>query len=54
VLHAPPSHSSRFVHPNNIWCGIQIIKLLVMYFSPFPCYLVLLRTKYSPQHSIFQ
>jgi len=25
-----PSHSSRFDHPNNIWWGIQIIKLLIM------------------------
>jgi len=25
-----PSHSSRFYHPNNIGCGVQIIKLLIM------------------------
>jgi hypothetical protein len=25
-----PSYSSRFDHPNNIWSGAQIIKLLVM------------------------
>ena len=25
-----PSHSSRFDHPNNICCGVQIIKLLSM------------------------
>jgi hypothetical protein len=24
------SHSSRFVHPSNIGCGTQIIKLLIM------------------------
>jgi len=30
------SHSSRFYKPNNVWWGIQIIKLLVMYFSPLP------------------
>jgi hypothetical protein len=28
VLH--PSHSSCFHHANNIWYGVQIIKLLVM------------------------
>ena len=40
VLHAPPtSHSSRFYHPNNIWQGIQNIKLPVTQFSPNP-YLV--------------
>jgi len=49
-----PPHSSRFDHSNNIWWGVEIIKLLVMQFSPFPCYLVLLRTKYSPQHPILQ
>ena len=25
-----PSHSSLFYHPNNIRCGVQIIKLLIM------------------------
>ena len=25
-----PSHSSRFNHPNNILCTVQIIKLLIM------------------------
>ena len=25
-----PSHSSQFDHPNNIWLGVQIIKLLMM------------------------
>ena len=34
--------------------GIQIIKLLIMQFSPFPCYLVHFRSKYSPQHPIFK
>ena len=31
-----PSHSSRFYHPHNIGWGIQIVKLLVMQFPPFP------------------
>jgi hypothetical protein len=31
-----PSHSSRFDHPNYIWCGVQIIKFLVVKFSPLP------------------
>jgi len=38
-----PSHSSRFYHPHNIWWAVQIIKLLIMYFSPLPCHLVSLR-----------
>ena len=25
-----PSYSFRFDHPSNIWCGLQIIKLLMM------------------------
>ena len=37
-----PSHSSRSADPNNIWWAVQIIKPLVMKFSPLPCYLVLL------------
>jgi len=41
-----PSHSSRFDHPDNIWWGVHIIKLLIMLFSP----LVPLRPKCSPQH----
>jgi hypothetical protein len=51
ALHAPPI-SSRFYHPHNIGWGEQIIKLLIMKFSPLPCYLVPLRPKYSPQHPI--
>ena len=38
VLHAPPWHSSRFDHPNNIGWAIQIIKLFIRQFSPLSCY----------------
>ena len=41
-----PSHSSWFDHLNNIWWGVQNIKLLVMYSSPLPCYLV------PPEHPV--
>ena len=55
MLYMPhPSHSSRLNHPNNIWWVVQIIKLLIMQFSPLPCYLVTLRPKYSPQHHILK
>ena len=37
-----PSHASRIHYPKNIWWGVQIIKLLIMRFSPFPCCLSLL------------
>jgi hypothetical protein len=40
------SHSYWFDHPNNISGRLQIIKLLVMYFSPLNCYVVLLTPKY--------
>ena len=30
VLHASLSQASLFDHPNNIWCGVDIIKLLIM------------------------
>ena len=49
-----PSHSSRFNHPNNFGWRVQIIKLIIRYFSPFPCYLGPLRPKYSPQHPILK
>ena len=35
-----PFHSSWFDDPNNIWWGVQIIKLLIMQVSPFPFYLL--------------
>ena len=55
MRHMPrPSHSSRFYHPNNIGWGVQIIKLLIVQFSPLPCHLVPLRPKYSPQHPLFK
>ena len=43
VPHAPPPSRPRFDRPNNIWYGIQIIKLLTMQYPPIPCYLVPLR-----------
>jgi hypothetical protein len=49
-----PSDSSRFYHPHNIGWAVQIIKLLIMKFSPLPCYLVPLRPRSSPQHPILK
>ena len=49
-----PSHSSRFDHPNNIWWAVHIIKLFAVWLSPLPCYLIPLRPKYSPQHTILK
>ena len=49
-----PSHSSRFDNLNTIWWGVQTIKLLIIQFSPLPCYFVPLGPKYSPQHPILK
>jgi hypothetical protein len=49
-----PFHSSRFHYTLNSGWGAQIFKFLIMKFSPFPCYLVPLRPKYSPQHLILK
>jgi hypothetical protein len=55
TYHMPcPSHSSRFDQPKNIWCSVQIMNLLIMYFFSLPCYLVTLRPKYSPQQPILK
>ena len=48
-----PSHS-RFNHPNNIGWGVQIIKLLIIQFSPLLRYLLPPRPKYSPRHPILK
>ena len=48
------SPSSFFYHPNNIWWGRKIIKLLAIRSSPLPCYLAPLMPKYLPLHSSWQ
>jgi hypothetical protein len=54
-LHMPsPSHSSRFYHPHNVGCGVQIIQFLVMQSPSVPRYLVPPRSKYSPQHHVLK
>ena len=49
-----PSLSFRFYHPNNIGWGVQIIKLLIMWFHSLPCYRVPLRPKYSLHRPILK
>jgi hypothetical protein len=49
-----PSQSSWLDHPNDIWWGVQSIKLFVMQTSPLPCYLIPLGPKYPPQHPILE
>ena len=54
ICHMPhPSHSSWFDHSNNIWCKVQITKLIMQY-SPIPCYLFPLSPKHLPQRPILR
>jgi hypothetical protein len=42
-----PSHLH---HSNYTWRRVQVMKLLIMQFSPTSCHFIPLRTNYSPQH----
>jgi hypothetical protein len=44
-----PSNPAWFDHPNNIWWGVQVVKLLIMHSSP-SCHFLPLGCRYSPQH----
>ena len=48
MLH--PAHSSLCYHLKYTGWAVQIIQLLIMPLPPFPCHLISLRPKYSPQH----
>jgi len=62
TLYAPPlshtcymtrqSYSSSYDHTNNIWRGVQIMKVFIMQPAPLPCYIVLPRPKYRPRNPI--
>jgi hypothetical protein len=54
-LHCKPQTSMTcgFL-PNNIWWGVQSIKLLFMQSSPLPCHIIPLRPKYPTQHPILE
>jgi len=47
-----PWHS--FDRPNNIWWGVQIIKLLIIWFFPLPCYLIPSRLNCAPSTSVLK
>jgi len=55
ILHIPPisSHPSWFDHPQNIWWGLQVMKLLIMQSSSVLCHFFFLRSKYS-QHPVLR
>jgi hypothetical protein len=49
MLHTPPVLFFSIDQPSNNGWGVQIFKLLILYFSPLACYLIPLRSKYSAQ-----
>jgi hypothetical protein len=54
ALHAPPISFFSVCSPNIIGWAVHIIKLIILYFSLFPCYLIVFSTKYSHQHPILK
>ena len=54
ALHAPPISFYSIWSPIQYWVGVQIIKLLIMQSSPFPCYLVPFTPKYPPQRPLLK
>jgi hypothetical protein len=48
---SPNALSFCFKHPNDIWRR-KLTKLIIMKFSPTPCYLFYPWSKYSPQHFV--
>ncbi len=46
------SHPPYLTHPQYIGWAVQIIKLLIMYFSSLYYYPIPLTSKYSPQHPV--
>jgi hypothetical protein len=49
-----PSHPLWLDHSNYTWRTIQVMKLLIMQFSPTSFYFTPLRSKYSPQHPVLK
>jgi hypothetical protein len=52
-MHRLP-HSSWFDHPNNIWCGVQVMKLLFTLFPPLPPTLSQIGPNIFFRHPIFE
>jgi hypothetical protein len=49
-----PLHCSWLDHSYYTWRKVQIMKLLVMQFSPASYHFIPLRSKYSPQHPVLK
>jgi hypothetical protein len=52
IIH--PSHPPWFDGPNNIWWSVEVMKLLILQYSPPSCLFLHLMSKYSPQHPVLK
>jgi hypothetical protein len=48
------SHPPWFDHLKNVWCSIQVVKLLIIQYSPASHPFSPLTSKYSPQHPVLK
>jgi hypothetical protein len=48
------SHPPSLDNSNHTWRTIQVMKLLIMQFSPTSYHFIPLRSKYSPQHPVLK
>jgi hypothetical protein len=51
---ALPFRFPSFYYPTDVSHGVQIMKLLVMHFSPASCHFVAVWPEHPPQHAIFE
>jgi hypothetical protein len=49
-----PSHPPRLGHSKYTWRRVQVMKLLIVQFSPTSRHFISLRSKYSPQHHVLK
>jgi hypothetical protein len=49
-----PSLPTWLDHSVYVWRRVQVMKLLIMQFSPTSCHFISLRSKYSPQHPVLK
>jgi len=49
-----PSRLPWFDHPNNVWWGVQITRLLITPLYPPSCYLLPLGPNHPPQHPVLE
>jgi hypothetical protein len=49
-----PSYAYLFEHSPCIWRRVQVMKLLLMQFSPTSYHFIPIRSKFSPQHPVLK